>query len=234
MLQHQRAESSGRIEVLARTLTRDDLLFMLAGSGAIALYIVVYGADGGVQPWYTADFVIPFVLAVGPLFGFLESDAFAQSCAALGIAIVCARNVPQAFQPLWRYQYNTLALSDYLRQHPVQGQIGSWNAGILGYFLDGGIVNLDGVVNDQVYPYVLDHRLVAYMEAIDLKYVADYPRQIFDANSAKTFGYSLQELKTRLQPIYSVPKFESGDYWTDFTLYRLSSTDDSSSSQNNR
>jgi hypothetical protein len=230
----QRRAAAGRLEVEPSTLTRDDLLFMLAGAGSIALYIVVYGADGGVQPWYTANFVIPFLLALGPLFGFLESDAFARSCAAVGIALLCARNLPQAFQPLWPYQYNTLAMSDYLRQHPVEGPIGSWNAGILGYFLDGGIVNLDGVMNDQMYPYMLDHMLVAYMDSINIKYVTDYPRQIYDVGAATTFGYSLPELKTRLLPIYSIPKFESGDFWTDFTLYRLSSGGDRSSSQNNR
>ena len=95
-------------------------------------------------------------------------------------------------------------------------------------------MNLDGVVNDQIYPYMLDHRLVAYMDKINLNYVADYPNQINDANCGTIFGYSVQELTARLQPVYSIPKFESGDYWNDFTLYRLSSTGDRSSSQNNR
>jgi hypothetical protein len=230
----RRRTATGRLEVKSRTLMRDDLLFMLAGSGAIALYVVIYGADGGIQPWYSASFAIPFVLALGPLFGFLESDAFAQSCAAIGIAILCARNLPQAFQPLWSHQYNMLAMSDYLRQHPVEGQIGSWNAGILGYFLDGGVVNLDGVMNDQLYPYVLDNRLIAYMDTMNVKYVADYPHLINDINSATAFGYSRHELTTRLQPMHSIPKFESGAYWTDFTLYRLSSAGDRSSPQKNR
>jgi peptidoglycan/LPS O-acetylase OafA/YrhL len=227
---HRRA--ANRLELKSPTLLHDDLLFMLAGSGAIALYVIVYGADGGIQPWYTASFVIPFVLALGPLFGFLESDAFAQGCAAIGIAVLCARNLPQAFQPLWPYQYSVLAMSDYLRGHPVDGQVGSWNAGILGYFLDGGIVNLDGVVNDQIYPYVLDNRLIAYLDATNVKYVADYPMLITEG--ATEFGYSAHELTTRLQPVYSTPKFESGDYWTNYTLYRLSSADDHSSSQKNR
>jgi len=233
-LQHRRTAATGRLEVKSRTLMHDDLLFMLAGSGAVALYIVLYGADGGVQPWYTANFVIPFVLALGPLFGFIGSDAFAQSCAAVGVAILCVRNVPQAFQPLWGHQYNMLAMSDYLQQHPVEGRIGSWNAGIMGYFLDGEVVNLDGVMNDQVYPYMLDHKLVAYLDTMNIKYVADYPGQIFDVTVAATFGYSLQEMKTRLHPMHSIPKFNSRDFWSDYTLYRLSSADDRSSSQKNR
>jgi hypothetical protein len=227
---HRRA--ANRLELKSPTLLHDDLLFMLAGSGAIALYVIVYGADGGIQPWYTASFVIPFVLVLAPLFGFLESDAFAQGCAAIGIAILCARNLPQAFQPLWPYQYNVLAMSDYLREHPVEGQIGSWNAGILGYFLDGGIVNLDGVMNDQIYPYVLDNRLIAYLDATNVKYVADYPNLINEGGT--TLGYSAHELTTRLQPVHSIPKFESGDHWTNYTLYRLSSEGDLSSPQKNQ
>ena len=231
-VQHRRT-ATGRLELTSCTLTRDDMLFMLAGSGAIALYIVVYGADGGIQPWYTASFVIPFVLALGPLFGLLESDVVSQSCAAIGLAILCARNLPQAFQPLWSHQYNMLAMSDYLRQHPVEGEIGSWNAGILGYFHDGGIVNLDGVMNDQLYPYVLDNRLIAYMDAMNIKYLADYPHLINDVNSATAFGYSMQELTTRLQPIHSIARFEDGAFWADYTLYRLSSDADGSTSQKN-
>jgi hypothetical protein len=227
---HRRA--ANRLELKSPTLLHDDLLFMLAGSGAIALYVIVYGADGGIQPWYTASFVIPFVLLLGPLFGFLESDGFAQGFAAIGIAILCARNLPQAFQPLWPYQYNVLAMSDYLREHPVDGQIGSWNAGILGYFLDGGIVNLDGVMNDQIYPYVLDNRLIAYLDTTNVKYVADYPNLINEGET--TLGYSAHELTTRLQPVYSIPQFESGDYWTNYTLYRLSSEGDLSSPRTNR
>jgi len=227
-----RRRTANRLELKSPTLSHDDLLFMLAGSGAIALYVIVYGADGGIQPWYTASFVIPFVLALGPLFGFLESDTFAQGCAAIGIAILCARNLPQAFQPLWSYQYNVLAMSDYLREHPVDGQIASWNGGILGYFLDGGIVNLDGVMNDQIYPYVLDNGLIAYLDTTNVKYVADYPNLINKGGT--TLGYSAHELTTRLQPVYSIPKFESGDYWTDYTLYRLSSQGDLSSPQKNR
>jgi hypothetical protein len=127
-----------------------------------------------------------------------------------------------------------LAMSDYLRQHPVDGEIGSWNAGILGYFLDGGIVNLDGVMNDQIYPYMLGDSVVAYLDTMNVKYVADYPHQIDDVNSATSFGYSTHELAARLQPIHSIAQFETGAYWTDFTLYRLSSGSDRASSQKNR
>ena len=81
---------------------------------------------------------------------------------------------------------------------------------------------------------MLDHKLVAYLDTMNIKYVADYPGQIFDVTVAATFGYSLQEMKTRLHPMHSNPKFNSRDFWSDYTLYRLSSADDRSSSQKNR
>src|SRR5260370_4067893 len=133
---------------------------------------------------------------------------------------------------MWPYQYNVLVMSDSLREHPVDGQIASWNAGILGYFLDGGIVNLDGVMNDQIYPYVLDNRLIAYLDTTNVKYVADYPNLINEGET--TLGYSAHELTTQLQPLYSIPQFESGDHWTSYTLYRLSSVDDRSSPHKNQ
>jgi len=93
---------------------------------------------------------------------------------------------------------------------------------------------LDGVMNDQVYPYILDRRLVAYMDTMNLKYFADYPGEINDVSNATILGYSVRELMTRLRPVYSTPKVEGAPYWTDFTLYRLSSGGDGSSSQKDR
>jgi len=72
------------------------------------------------------------------------------------------------------------------------------------------------------------------MDAMNIKYLADYPHLINDVNSATAFGYSMQELTTRLQPIHSIARFEDGAFWADYTLYRLSSDADRSSSPKNR
>jgi hypothetical protein len=37
--------------------------------------------------------------------------------------------------------------------------IGAWNAGIVDYLSLGGVVNLDGLVNDDAVPYVLSNSL---------------------------------------------------------------------------
>ena len=35
------------------------------------------------------------------------------------------------------------------------GLVGSWNAGIIGYYQGGDVINLDGLVNNEVYPYMV-------------------------------------------------------------------------------
>lgn len=60
-------------------------------------------------------------------------------------------------------------------------RIGTWNAGILGYFSTRAIVNLDGVVNNEVYRYVSERRLTfapydlrEYLMHKRIDYITDY------------------------------------------------------------
>lgn len=60
-------------------------------------------------------------------------------------------------------------------------RIGAWNAGILGYFSTRAIVNLDGVVNNEVYRYVSERHLTfapydlrEYLRQKRIDYVTDY------------------------------------------------------------
>jgi hypothetical protein len=41
---------------------------------AIVLYLFVYGADPGLQNWYTANFVIPWIFVLGGVSRVIERD----------------------------------------------------------------------------------------------------------------------------------------------------------------
>lgn len=64
---------------------------------------------------------------------------------------------------------------------PVEDRlIGVWNSGIVGYFSHNPVINLDGVVNNQVYAYKIEHRvtdvggLMGYIEQRGITYLTDY------------------------------------------------------------
>jgi hypothetical protein len=51
---------------------------------------------------------------------------------------------------------------------------GSWNAGVYGYFLsDRTVVNLDGLVNNAVYPHLVNHSLGKYCSVTGISYLVD-------------------------------------------------------------
>jgi len=77
----------------------------------------------------------------------------------------------------------------YLHDHPELKPAGSWNAGIIGYFGDGGITNIDGLVNDRILPYARTGTLSRYVEARGLRSVMDYKVMLWSAY-ARRGGYA--------------------------------------------
>jgi hypothetical protein len=55
------------------------------------------------------------------------------------------------------------AVGEYLRSHPDLQGIGAWNAGLIAHFAHRGVVDLDGLVNDEIYAYAAQGRLLDYV-----------------------------------------------------------------------
>ena len=62
---------------------------------------------------------------------------------------------------------------EFDRLVPPGEAIGSFNAGIPGYFSSHPIVNLDGLMNNTVYPYYVRRRFDDYLRDARIGYVAD-------------------------------------------------------------
>ena len=61
---------------------------------------------------------------------------------------------------------------------PEDAVLAGWNSGIMSYFSGRQVVNLDGVINDQVIPYLRDHDLRAYIERRHIEYLVDGDGQV--------------------------------------------------------
>ena len=70
----------------------------------------------------------------------------------------------------------TYNLAPTLKQNLPEGsRIGAFNAGILSYFSSGvQIVNLDGLVNNAVYPYLTTRSLSTYIKEQGIDYIVDF------------------------------------------------------------
>ena len=74
------------------------------------------------------------------------------------------------------YAAQRMQAAAWLRQHTDPGAVvGSWNAGMLGYFSHRHVVNLDGLANDREYfqRVIRDHDLGGYLNDVGVDWLAD-------------------------------------------------------------
>jgi hypothetical protein len=211
----------------ARRLRRiggDELadVLTLAGAGlaAIVMYAVVYGFDAGVQSWYVVNFVIPMVLVLGAAAHFAQPEPVMRASCIAALLAACAFHFSDFGKPHWYEQRHMYEMSQYLDAHPVKGRVAGWNVGIIGYFLDGKVTNLDGLMNDQIYPYMRDAKIEKYLEAAQISYIVDFPAQLTREDESIPRGYAPSIIR-RLKPLHTQPSLKRDVYWLDYTFYRF-------------
>jgi hypothetical protein len=75
------------------------------------------------------------------------------------------------------------------------GKIGAWNAGIVSWFSQKKIINLDGLVNDNIYPYLVENDLLSYVKNNKIKYLIDYKAMLINEKLKKRGGYSCFDIE---------------------------------------
>lgn len=160
--------------------------------GTILAYVVFYRFNSSeLQNWYVANLEIPVaLLAAGGGRWLVER----QRVLSLTIAgLVCACGVWFSFEPPLTYQAALYGGGVYLKAHPELRPVGAWNSGIISYFGDGEVTNLDGLVNDRILPYSSAGTLATYVRQRDLKTVLDF-RVWFSAGLSQRAGDANGEL----------------------------------------
>jgi hypothetical protein len=88
----------------------------------------------------------------------------------------------------YRHQAGMLSAALNIKKNQDIQIIGSWNAGILSYFSNKKVVNLDGLANDSVYNFIINNNLFDYIKKERINYIADYDF-MFKDNNKKRGGY---------------------------------------------
>jgi len=85
---------------------------------------------------------------------------------------------PSGYLP---WQAKMLEGASWIRTNlPEDTQLGSWNAGILGFFSRRDVINLDGVVNNQILQFVRDREICKYLIESHVEMVVDFENTIYD------------------------------------------------------
>ncbi len=72
------------------------------------------------------------------------------------------------------FQRGNLDAARYLKANTEpDARTASFNAGVIGYFSERTVVNIDGVVNPDAFHALREHRLLAYLRSADVEYIAD-------------------------------------------------------------
>lgn len=77
----------------------------------------------------------------------------------------------------WRLSWNDAAYNAalWLNQNvPESAIVGSWNAGVIGYYSKQPVINLDGLINNfELLPYIAENRIDQYILNKKIDYIAD-------------------------------------------------------------
>jgi hypothetical protein len=137
-------------------------------------YILFYRHNSAaLQLWYSANFAAPVALCISGVFyySFRKMRLFLAltSCALfISIAVSKISYIP------YPHQAGMLKAGLFLKELSNADKYGSWNAGIISYFSGKRVVNLDGLVNDDVVPYIKNNRLFDYLEEKKIRFLVDY------------------------------------------------------------
>lgn len=155
-----------------RALARGGVLFPLLTAGLMLLVdklSVMLMLD-----WYRAPTLLA-TAAVGALL--VRGRPRVARVTACVLAVICLARMPVA---IWRAHQTWvptgLQAADWLRARSIAGErAASWNAGLIGYYAGGNVVNLDGLVNDAAYldEVVRGKALAEYLDRERIRWLAD-------------------------------------------------------------
>jgi hypothetical protein len=146
------------------------VLFRWSALAAVA-YPALYGRIGtAAQCWYSAHFFFALFFVVAAV-----ADAAAPRARAILVAVgalFAAVAAWDARRPPWNAA-GAIAEARSLADNPAILVAAGWNAGTTGFLGGEKLVNIDGLVNDDVYPYVVSDRLHCYLVHERIPYVVD-------------------------------------------------------------
>ena len=182
---------AGLCAVLAFWFARKDrrkMQLAIAGSLAGVAYILAYAHNSAAtQPWYASSFAVPLLMLLAVVLASVPRGSSVVFVAA--IAIAGFSQVTRQDHALWPHQRAPMLGGQVLGQAQYPERTGAWNAGVLSYFSGGRIVNLDGLVNDDVLDYARRNELMAYIARENIERIADFGAMLDDRMARRLGGY---------------------------------------------
>jgi hypothetical protein len=161
-----------------------------AGCVAVIAYVLLYRHNSAaIQPWYASSYAIPVFLVLAATLAQLRSARAAAALVIAACALTCFSQLTSSKKGWWPHQQAMMTAGQLLAVEQRAGATGAWNAGVLSYFSGGQIVNLDGLVNDEILDYARHNALLDYLALREVRQLADFGAMIREPVARKLGGY---------------------------------------------
>jgi hypothetical protein len=170
----------------------------------VAAYVMFYRHNSqSLQRWYSANFLVPIAICFAATFRYMLAvyarwPATITCCAYLAIGVASVASVP------WPYQLGLMRAGVHLKDSGIEGPVGAWNAGIISYFSEKNIINIDGLTNDGAFPYIRSNSLMSYIKEHDIQYLLDYQVMLTDGTLRRRGGYDESRADQCIVPLRTV------------------------------
>ena len=156
---------------------------------AVIGYVLFYGYNSqALQSWYLSNFVAPLGIILASIGVFLlRQNIFIPSIVAFFVyGYDGVRNISTI---PWPHQAGMQKAGLFLKYSGSTATYASWNGGIISYFSGVHLVNIDGLTNDDVLPYIKNNTLFDYVRTHNINYIVDYDAMLSDMSYRIKGGY---------------------------------------------
>jgi len=146
------------------------LLWTVAASALFAAFHIFL--RWSVRPWYLQS---AFVLTL-PIVA-LALEKMNQKLLAAGAFLVVYLSGAQVWSPVFYQKIkNMRRMADVINQDIPPGErVGAYNSGLWQYLSDQKVINLDGLVNNEVLAYYKQKKGLDYLRHREIKWMVDFP-----------------------------------------------------------
>jgi hypothetical protein len=163
-------------------------IFGLAMAVVVVAYVVYFSFNSQAsQIWYAANLMVPAAFVLGGALAALFAARHAAGLTAL--VLLAGLCLAATLRPMWPWQATMAEAGLFLQRTPDIQPVAAWNAGIVAYFARRPVINIDGLVNDEVVPYIKAGDLAGYLKKRGARYLVDNGK-MFTASLRARGGYA--------------------------------------------
>jgi hypothetical protein len=199
---------------------------MIAGSLiCLASLLCIYGMNReALEMWYNVLAIVPASVLLAYLLAAVFQLA-GRHGASLVTGIVATCFALNTFEIITMRAPEPEAQDMYLagkilRAAFPQRRAGAWNAGIINYYQGGSVVNIDGVMNHEIYPYIVSGRFMDYLREARIEYVVDFTVMLTNPNLQARGGYDGRLLAESV-PVLRWPSKAPESPWNEMQIRRV-------------